>query len=138
MKKKAIIAVIIVCIMIVCIYLIYNRMFPYAKPIEVPAVENISSIYISTDENREEKTAVSEEDFNNITNVIDESKPTRIMSINDYPSVRPYYIMDILIGERTITYFIYEEHANTYLEIPYEGIYTVDEQIVDIIKSGFN
>lgn len=108
-------------------------MSPVAKPIQHPSIEDITSIKISTDDNRENK--ISGTDFAKIVIYISNSKPTRIMSVNDSPSVRPYYKIEVLTDERMFNYYIYKENNNVYIELPYEGIYIIDSQIFSVISN---
>lgn len=134
MNKKMGVAAIVIALFIAGAYLIYDRLFPYAEPVAPPSIENISAIYLSTHESSEEKTAVTGTDFVRIITFMSNSKPTRSMSVNDAPTVRPYFLIEVVSGERTIKYFVYEEYGAVYLEIPYEGIYMVDERMVDVIN----
>lgn len=131
-KKSGIITVIIVIAIILSGYLIYNNMFPVAKPIPYPSIEDITSIRISTDDNKENK--VHGVDFAKIILYISNSKPTRAMSVNDFPTVRPYYKIEVSTDKRMFNYYIYKENNNVYIELPYEGIYIIDREIVDIIS----
>jgi hypothetical protein len=123
----------IVIVVILSGYLVYNDMFPVAKPIQYPSIEDITSISISTDDNKENK--IYGTDFTKIIIYISNSKPTRTMSVNDFPSVRPYYKIEVLTDERMFNYYIYKENNNVYIELPYEGIYIIDSQIVNIISN---
>ena len=116
-KKGVIIAFMIVIAVILSGYLVYNDMFPIAKPIQYPSIEAITSISISTDNNNENK--IYGTDFARIIIHISNSKPTRIMSVNDVPSVRPYYKIEVLTDERMFNYYIYKENNNVYIELPY-------------------
>ena len=61
--------------------------------------------------------------------------PTRKMSVNDYPAVRPYYKIEAVCLDITYYYFVYTEDNQTYIEVPYEGIYRADSQIYSIITN---
>lgn len=56
------------------------------------------------------------------------------MSVNDYPSVRPYYVVEIESVDRYFRYMIYEENGKVYVELPYEGVYVVDAKAIDILR----
>ena len=43
------------------------------------------------------------------------------MSTNDYPTARPYYIIEVLSGGLHTRYFVYEAYGSVYLESPYQG-----------------
>ena len=132
-KKSVIITLMIVILVILSGYLVYNNMFPVAKPIQYPPIEDITSINISTDDNRENKLSGS--DFEKIVIYISNSKPTRVMSINDSPSIRPFYKIQVLTDERMFNYYIYKENNNVYIELPYEGVYIIDSQILSLISN---
>lgn len=54
MKEKSIIATIFI-VLILGGYYIYNNMFPVAEPIQYPTIEDIISIDVITDDNKENK-----------------------------------------------------------------------------------
>lgn len=54
------------------------------------------------------------------------------MSVNDYPSVRPYYEVEIKTVEEVLRYVIYEESGTAYAEISYEGIYKIEKETMEI------
>ncbi len=56
------------------------------------------------------------------------------MSVNDVPSVRPSYKIGVLTDERMFNCYIFKENDNVYIELPYEGIYVIDSQIINIIS----
>lgn len=132
MTKKNIITVIVFIVVILSGYYVYNNMFPVAKPIQYPSIEDITSINISTDGNKESKILGT--DFARIVTYISNSKPTRIMSVNDCPTIRPYYKIEILTERKMINYFVYEDNNKVYIERPYEGIYIIDSQVVNILS----
>lgn len=65
---------------------------------------------------------------------INNAKATRMMSANDYPYIRPYYLIEIKTMERVFRYMAYEEHGTAYIELPYEGIYVVETEMLEILK----
>lgn len=133
MIKKNVIIVIILVLAIVCGYYVFNLMFPIAKTIQYPLIEDVTSIKISPDNNNEGKKILGT-DFVKVINHISNSKPTRIKSINDIPSVRPYYKIELLTEENIFTYYIYKDNKKVYIERPYEGIYTINNKIINIIS----
>lgn len=61
------------------------------------------------------------------------------MSVNDIPTARPYYKLQVATEEQEFDYFVYTENNRVYLEIPYVGIYTGayssgDNSLVEIIS----
>ena len=133
MKKKS---VVIIVTIIVCMlfggYLILDDIFPKADPIvqlEVGTVESVS-LY----DNKDKEIVISDAELQKLFYYINDAKPTRVMSANDYPSVRPYYLIEIKTMERVFRYMAYEEHGTAYIELPYEGIYVVETEMLEILK----
>ena len=134
MKKKSIIATIFI-VLILGGYYIYNNMFPVAEPIQYPTIEDIISIDVITDDNKENKILGT--DFASLVTYISNSKPTRIMSTNESPAIKPYYKIEISTEGKTYNYYVYEDDKKLYIECPYEGIYTIDSEVVNIIFKWF-
>ncbi len=132
MTKKIIVTIIIFIAVISGGYYVYDSMFPVAKPIQCPSIEDISSINVSTGDNKESKILGT--DFARIIIYISNSKPTRIMSVNDFPVVRPSYKIEVSTGEKTFNYYVYENKNKVYVERPYEGIYIIDSQVINIVS----
>ena len=133
MKKKS---VVIIVTIIVCMlfggYLILDDIFPKADPIvqlEVGTVESVS-LY----DNEDKEIVISDAELQKLFYYINDAKPTRAMSANDYPSVRTYYLIEIKTMERVFRYMAYEEHGTAYIELPYEGIYVVESEMLEILK----
>ena len=59
-----------------------------------------------------------------------------MMSANDYPYIRPYYLIEIKTEERVFRYMTYEDCGTAYIELPYEGIYVVETEMVEFLKQG--
>lgn len=133
MRKKNVIIIVIIFIVIVGGYYVYNDMFPVAKPIQHPSIKDITSINISTDNNSNE-TRILGTDFAKLVIHISNSKPTRIMSVNDVPSVGPYYKIELLTEENVFNYYIYKDDNKVYIERPYEGVYIIDGEVLSIIS----
>lgn len=131
MKKKVLIVTAIFSFLILGAAWIVNGMFPYAPPIFVPPAESINALYVSSNESG--KAVVLREDLEKIIRAIDNAKPTRTMSTNDYPTARPYYIIEVLSGGKTTRYFAYEEYGSVYLESPYQGVYAVDSNLLKTV-----
>lgn len=107
-------------------------MFPVAEPIQYPTIEDIISIDVITDDNKENKILGT--DFASLVTYISNSKPTRIMSTNESPTITPCYKIEISTEGKTYNYYVYEDDKKLYIECPYEGIYTIDSQVVNIIS----
>lgn len=61
------------------------------------------------------------------------AQPTRRMTLNDVPDVRPYTQIDLTDSVRNYRIFVYEEAARVFVDIPYTGIYCTDKDILSIL-----
>lgn len=136
MKKSWIIIITLIGLIVVGGYIVFDNVFPKASPIKYPEIDNITSISIVEDD--DVSTKIDQSDFEVILENIKVSRPTRKMSINDYPSVRPYYEVAIDTTEKEYRYFVYIEDGYVHIEIPYEGIYKSDQQFYDLILQNIN
>ena len=132
-----------ICIVIVIILIIgggilgyytYEKMFPLAPDIIIPEDEEIFEIAVS--EKGGDKIFLDDAAEDDILAFMRGCRPTRNWTINDYPYVNEYYIITVYTsgdgdGYR---YFVYREDGRVYLELPYHGVYEVDEEILDFIK----
>ena len=118
-------------------YSMYDKIFPMATDIIIPGDDEIYEIAISYGQG--DKIFLDDKDENIILAFMRDCQPTRNWTINDYPTVESYYIVTVYTSEdgNGYRYFIYEENGHVYLELPYHGVYTVDEGILDFIK-GYN
>ncbi|NLJ56626.1 MAG: DUF5301 domain-containing protein [Firmicutes bacterium] len=135
MTRKNIVTAMVFMAVLLGGYYVYNNMFPVARPMHCPSIEAITAINISTDDNKESKILGA--DFAKTVTYIGNSRPTRTRSVNDTPTVRPYYKIEILTAEKMFNYYVYEKNNNVYIERPYEGIYIIDRQVVNIISRRF-
>lgn len=132
MKKKFWIGLVVLIVLISGLYKAYDNIFPKAAPIRQIKVSEINRIYIY--DNSENKIGMVDSEIEEIITYINEAEPTRIISVNDYPSVRPYYVVEIKSDDRYFRYMIYKDNGKTYVELPYEGVYTINEKVIDIFQ----
>ena len=133
MKKKIFwIGLAVLVVLIAGVYKAYDNIFPKAGPIRQIKVSEINWIYIY--DNSENEIGMVDSEIEEIITYINEAEPTRIMSVNDYPTVRPYYVVEIKSVDRYFRYMIYEENGKVYVELPYKGIYTIDEKVIDVFQ----
>ena len=133
MKKKIILIVLVILVGFVAgIYRVYDSIFPKAEPIKQLKISEVGSIYIC--DNDENKVEINNLEIEELCTYINAAEPTRIMSVNDYPDVRPYYVVETKSVDRYFRYMIYEDNGKTYVELPYEGVYAIDEKVIDILK----
>lgn len=133
MKKKTVtITVIVVAVLVLGVYMVYDNIFPKAKPIKQLEISMIESVALS--DNGDNEIVITDEELQKLLSYINDAEATRTMSVNDYPSARPYFVLEIKTAERVFRYMIYEEHGAAYAEIPYEGVYKIDREAIEIIK----
>ncbi len=135
MKKKLWIMGIILgaAAVVLCAYSVFNHILPKAEQIESPAVEDIVSAVVICDNGDE--LQISNTELETVALYISTASPTRTMSVNNYPSSRPYYIVVLWTSETEYRYFVYEEENQIYVELPNEGIYKSDKQLFNTITS---
>ena len=141
MKKISMIISFILCVTFIGGYFVVDSIFPKAGPISGPTQNKankdryIHSISITQDSNC--SVMVENQEIGIILQNIDEAQPTRKVSINDYPAVETYYSIEILSSVRTYRYFIYKEDSQVYIEVPYEGIYTSNQEFYKFVAGYF-
>ena len=109
MKIKKIILpiVLIVCVGLLAgaVYL-FNDIYPKAKPIRHPELNEIVSVKLSC--NTPDATIpMSEQYYEDLIRYIIEAKPTRKQALDDYPTFRPYYGVDVQTEEGQYRYYMW-------------------------------
>ena len=135
--KKTLVIIIIALLGIAVIggYAILNNIFPKADPIKFPDTESIAAITLI--QNDGSSVAIETADFGEILKNITNAQPTRTMSVNDCPTAKTYYTIEIDTAARQYRYFLYAEKSQVYIELPYEGIYKSNQQFLDFIADYF-
>ena len=124
-KSKKIVMIVIAAFAVVLLvgYRTYDRVFPYARPLEYPRdypdVGEVVSVTVSTPDG--ESTDVS--NFASLIMQIQQVQPTRTVFVNDFPSAEFYYQIVAATSDKEYCYFVYQEDGQVYLEIPYSGVY---------------
>lgn len=138
MKKKLLIVIVVLllCVTAVGGYTALNSISPKAKPVNIPSADTIISVSLSRNNDVTEPIEISE--LEDLLKNIAAAKPTRKMSVTDYPTAKIYYILELHTTERFYRCFIYEENSQVYVEIPYAGIYKANFQILDLVSSYFH
>ena len=139
--KKIIISIIVVVVLAGLVlggYLVINHLFPKADPINVPSASSVVSMTVAKNENRKagEPREIESADFESILSKLTEAEPTRKMSVQDCPDADTYYEIGAITNERTHYFYVYFEDGTCYVEIPYEGIYTVDKGVCNLLPTG--
>ena len=140
MKKIVILVVALAIIagLIIGGYLMIDSLFPKADPINVPSASSVVSMTVKKNENRNDGDLreIANADVDSILSKLSEAEPTRKMSVQDSPDAQIYYEIAVKTNERTHYFYIYFESGTCYVEIPYEGIYTVDNGLVNLLPTG--
>ena len=140
MKKIVILVVALAIIagLIIGGYLMIDSLFPKADPINVPSASSVVSMTAKKNENRNDGDLreIANADVDSILSKLSEAEPTRKMSVQDSPDAQTYYEIAVKTNERTHYFYIYFESGTCYVEIPYEGIYTVDNGLVNLLPTG--
>lgn len=116
-------------------YAVLDSIFPKARPINCPSIENITTITLI--QNKGSSLIVETTDIGEILKNITDTQPTRAMSVNDYPPAKTYYTIEVDTAARQYRYFLYAEKSQVYIELPYEGIYKSNQQFFDFIAEYF-
>lgn len=136
MKKTWVIIIIaLLGIAVIGGYAILNNIFPKADPIKFPDTESITAITLIQKDGS--SVAVETADFGEILKNITNAQPTRTMSVNDYPTAKTYYTIEVDTAARQYRYFLYAENSQVYIELPYEGIYKSNQQFLDFVAEYF-
>ena len=140
MKKIVILVVALAIIagLIIGGYLMIDSLFPKADPINAPSASSVVSMTVKKNENRNDGDLreIANADVDSILSKLSEAEPTRKMSVQDSPDAQTYYEIAVKTNERTHYFYIYFESGTCYVEIPYEGIYTVDNELVNLLPTG--
>ena len=140
MKKIVILVVALAIIagLIIGGYLMIDSLFPKADPINAPSASSVVSMTVKKNENRNDGDLreIANVDVDSILSKLSEAEPTRKMSVQDSPDAQTYYEIAAKTNERTHYFYIYFESGTCYVEIPYEGIYTVDNELVNLLPTG--
>ena len=140
MKKIVILVVALAIIagLIIGGYLVIDSLFPKADPINVPSASSVVSMTVKKNENRNDGDLreIANADVDSILSKLSEAEPTRKMSVQDSPDAQTYYEIAAKTNERTHYFYTYFENGTCYVEIPYEGIYTIDNGLVNLLPTG--
>lgn len=118
--------------------LVIDGMFPKADPINVPSANSVISMTVAKNEMRKvgEPREIASADIESILSRLSEAEPTREMSVQDRPDAQTYYEIAVETSERTHYFYVYFEDGTCYVEILYEGVYTIDNGLVNLLPTG--
>lgn len=122
--------------MLAGILYLYCSAFPEAESIRYPELEKVVSVTLGCNTPDVSITMV-EKYYEDLLLCISEAEPTRKQAMDDYPTSRPYYGVEIKTRENRYRYYVYEDGEQVYIEIPYEGIYTAEMELFDLVLKYF-
>lgn len=111
--------------------MLLNSVFPVANSPDYPIdkdIKSFSALYNS------ELIELSDISFGSILMCIKMANPTRHISANERPDIRPYYEIVVNTETQVYKYYIYSIENSVFLEIPYHGIYIIDEYVLDLLQ----
>ncbi len=116
--------------------LLFNEIFPEAPPIHLPASEHVVAVSVYCDHS-DATIQMNVQDWDKVMGCIGDAKPTRQQSANDHPDIGDYFKIVIQTADMSYSYFAYESNQQTYIEIPYTGIYNVDAELLHVVSMCF-
>ena len=133
MRNKVLIIIVCFLTLMLSIYFLYDHTMPKAVVIDYPKYNLIDSITLRESDGTIIK--VNEDDYEVLYRYICESIPTRKRSVNEVPYIEHFYTVEIKSQEISIYGYghIYDENGNAYLEIPYVGIYRINNDVLEML-----
>ena len=132
---SVVVAIAILIFAIIGGYILFNKMFPLADPLEHPCKDDVTLITIEHDMNG--SRTIDKERYDDLMSGIKDAEPTREWSVNDYPTVKSYYTVSLNTDGRAFRYFVYRDGGRVYIESAYEGIYLTNEGYLQLIESFY-
>lgn len=113
---------------------VFNTLFPKAEPIQLPEMEELLSLTLSSTAS-DEIISLDTADAPTLFAYFSQSKSTRRQAIDDLPTEKVYYTLSARTARREYRYFIYEKSGQTYVEAPYEGIYEAQTELLHFLSA---
>ena len=100
--------------------------------IDLPEIDKILTINIFNDGSV--NSYIDKEDIKNIVSIILDSNKTSKDSVNEIPNTESYIVLEMVTSDKTYTIYLYNKNEEIYLEIPYQGIYEVNEKLYEFLE----
>ncbi len=113
------------------IYLLHT-LFPKAPPISVPDSGDIVSAALRAENGA--SVELTQNGADTLLALLEGSEPTRIMSVNDTPAGVEWSCIEIKTEARAYLYFVYLDGGETYVEMPYTGVYIAEDSLLERIE----
>ena len=139
MKKKIVIAIVVLLVLgslAIGGYFAIDSLFPKADLINVPSASSVVSMTVAKNDMGKagEPREITSTDIDNILSQLSDAEPTRKMSVQDSPDAKTYYEISVKTDARTHYFYVYFENGICYVEILYEGIYTTDKSLLELLS----
>ena len=137
MKRRALAILLTAAVLIVLsllatgAYATFDNIFPKAEPLSLPESGDILAFTIVTDTGK--PISLTSDEQAALLQSLRTAQPTRKMTLNDVPDVRPYTQIDLTDSVRDYRIFVYEEAAQVFVDIPYTGIYCTDQATLSLL-----
>ena len=135
-NKTIILVIIIFTALFACAIFLYNDFCPKAPSIQCPEKGELLSVALESNE-LNLTISLYEEHYEKLIEYIKTATSTRMQSINDCPAVRPYYCIKMQTEQMHYQYFVYEDHGKIYIEMPYQGIYETEDDLLRLVLKYF-
>ena len=93
-------------------------------------------VSIDVTDSRSTKTHSDRTWISEIISGITSSEPTDKESVQDTPLNKDYLKIDLQFEVGTSTLFVYEDNGKYYAEQPYQGIYSISQDVYEQIKES--
>lgn len=112
----------------------YEDMLIYLDLNELEQLLDSQQEPVPRSSNQPESIFLDHDELEQLIDYLHDAKPTRELSINDTPTQKPYYKIDVYNNTDSLwRFFIYEYGGKAYYEIPYTGIYKVNSNILNLL-----
>ena len=122
--EKSRIAILLVAFVFIAMfaagYIVYDALFPMATPVASPHPDSVVCFTVTDNKNE-----FCDANIYTFYDFLLNAEPTRIMSVNDYPDVRPYYEVILSDANKNYRYYVYSSNGKAYIEVPYFGVYEI-------------
>ena len=132
MKKITKFIIMFTFTVLIGISVLYVSVFPLAKPIELPIMNEVFVVEIEKENTITRYT--NDMEILEILKILSNVKPTRIITTHDRPMAREYFTINFNTqGDRLYTSYIYNENSKWYIEQPYYGVYEIKKGLIDFL-----
>ena len=100
----------------------------------IPTIPREEVFYMQAFDRNADHRDISDDDFDLICAYVASAKPSRVQSTSDAVYVTDYCGLRVSSGKENIRYYVYRERFRTYIEIPYVGVWEVDDELYELLS----